>query len=58
MNIIEIQKLKEVSEDSNEHDSIRKHYQIVQKIKYLLKEGTPNKIILELIREMEIKNEN
>ena len=55
MKIIEIQKLKEVSENANEHDSIRKHYQIVQKVKDLLKEKTPNKIILELIEEMEEK---
>jgi len=53
MKIIDIQKLKEVSEDANEHDSIRKHFQIVQKVKYLLEEGTPAKIVLELIGEME-----
>ena len=53
MKIIEIQKLAEVSTDCNEHDSIRKHYQIVQKVIHLLKEGTPNKIILDLIEEME-----
>ena len=55
MKIIEIQKLKEVSENPNEHDSIRKHFQIVQKVKYWLKENVPNKIILELIEEMELK---
>ena len=57
MKLIDIQKLKEVSEDANEHDSIRKHYQIVQKVKYLLKEKTPNKIILDLIEEMEERGE-
>ena len=57
MKIIEIQKLEEVSKAANEHDSIRKHYQIVQKVIHLLKEGTPNKIVLELIEEMEIKND-
>ena len=58
MKISYIQKLGEVSENANEHDSIRKHYQIVQKVKYLLKEKVPNKIILELIEEMEMKDLN
>jgi len=55
MKIIEIQKLGEVSDAPNEHDSIRKHFQIVQKVKYLLENKTPGKIVLELIEEMEIK---
>jgi len=53
MKIIEIAKLPEVSTADNEHDSIRKHYQIVQKVKEFLSKGVPNDIMLELIDEME-----
>ena len=37
------------------HESVLRGYQILEKTKYLLSEGVPAKIVLELIEEMEGK---
>lgn len=56
MEIHEIRELNEVSTDANEHDSIRKHFQIVQKVKDYLARGVPNDVLLEIIKELEGRN--
>jgi hypothetical protein len=48
-----IAKLPTVSTDANEHESITRAYQILNKIKDYLKRGCPYDIILELIDEAE-----
>lgn len=40
-------------QDAPTHESVLRAYQILDKVKYLLAEGVPPKIILELIAEME-----
>lgn len=37
------------------HESVLRAYNILEKVKHLLEEKTPSKIVLELIREMEGK---
>ena len=41
----------------NVHESMYRSFQILDKVKYWLREGMPTKLVLELIDEMEGKDE-
>ena len=51
----EISKLPTVSTDKNQHESITRAYQILEKVKEYMFRGVPSDIILELIEETDEK---
>lgn len=40
------------------HESLTRSFQILRRVKYLLKEGVPQKVILEIIDELESFEQN
>jgi len=62
MNIREIQAMPQTTYEltltkgkpfPDRHESVFRSYHILEKVKYLLNEGTSNAVVLELIEEME-----
>jgi len=51
MKLLDICKLPTCIENS--HESVLRSFQLLQKVKEYLQEGVPNKVILDLIHEVE-----